>query len=90
MSTFWLIYWIAIGVILVFVVFTIYFFDMKVRYEYEPVPIAYAILALLIGFVPGVGIIGSLAIISIIVAAIGEGDLKPKKNPFGKNDKEDE
>lgn len=88
MSIFWMIYWIALGIILVFAVFTICFFDIKVSYnKFEHVPLAYAILALLIGFVPGVGIIGSLILISVIVAAIGEGDLKPKKNPFGENDK---
>lgn len=90
MSTFWIIYWIAFGVILVFSLFTVVFFDMKVNYEKcEPVPIAYAVLALLIGLVPGIGIVGSVLLIGIIVAAIGEGDLKPKKEPFSEKKQDD-
>lgn len=89
MSTFWLIYWIAFGIIVVFSLFTFVFLDMKVNYnKFEPVPLAYAIFALLVGLVPGVGILGSVILIGTIIAAMAEGDLKPKKHPFSNDENE--
>ena len=90
MSTFWLIYWISLGIIVVFSGFAALFFDMKVRYnETKPIPFAYILFAILLGLIPGVGMLASFALLIALTAGIGGGDLVPKKNPFGEKDEDE-
>lgn len=90
MSTFWLIYWIALGIIVIFSGFVVLFFDMQVRYnETKPVPLAYILFAILLGLIPGVGVLAALALLIALTAGIVGGDLVPKKNPFGEKDEDE-
>lgn len=90
MSTFWIIYWIAIGIIVVFSLFAILFFDISEKryngYNYKPIPVAYLILAVLVGAIPGIGILGSVVLVGLICVAVTDGDLRPKEHPFGEKD----
>ena len=90
MSTFWIIYWIALGIIVVFSGFAALFFEMQVRYdETKPVPLAYILFAILLGLIPGVGMLAAFVLLIALTAVIVEGDLVPKKNPFGEKDEDE-
>lgn len=75
MSTFWLIYFICLGIAFFFVLLTLGLFEL----EYEKIPIPYAILAMAICAVPGLGMLGTLILIIAIVAGVINGDIVPKK-----------
>jgi len=83
MSTFWLIYFICLGIAFFFVLLTLGLFELE--YE-EKIPIPYAILAMAICAVPGLGMLGTLILIIAIVAGVIEGDIVPKK--FEKDNEE--
>lgn len=87
MSTFWLIYWITLGVVVIFSLFVYVFFDFEVNYNtYKPVSIAYVLLAIMVGAIPGANCLGALILIGCIVAGAVGGDLRPKENIFGEKD----
>lgn len=76
MSTFWLIYFICLGIAIFFILLTLGLFELD--YE-EKIPIPYAILAIAICAVPGLGMLGTLILIVAIVACVIEGGIVPKK-----------
>lgn len=87
MSTFWLVYWIALGIVIIFSLFVYYFFDIKESYnKYKPISIAYVLFAIMIGAIPGANCLGVLVLIIVILAGICEGELKPKENILEKKE----
>ena len=87
MSTFWIIYWIALGIIVIFSTFATLFFEMEVRYEgSKPIPFAYILFAVLLGLIPGVGMLAAVVLLIVLTAGIVGGDLTPKDNPFGEKE----
>ena len=76
MSTFWLIYFICLGIALFFVLLTLGLFELE---DDGKIPIPYAILAMAICAVPGLGMLGTLILIVAIVLGVIEGDIVPKK-----------
>lgn len=83
MSTFWLIYFICLGIALFFVLLTLWLFELEYKGN---IPIPYAILAMAICAVPGIGMLGTLFLIIAIVLGVIEGDIIPKE--FEKDDDE--
>lgn len=76
MSTFWMIYFICLGIAIFFILLTLGLFE----FEYAGnIPIPYAILALFICAIPGLGMLGTLILIIAILAGVIEGDIVPKK-----------
>ena len=87
MSTFWLVYWITLGIVIVFSLFTYVFFDMGDEYdEYKPVSFAYVLLAIMVGAIPGANCLGAVVLIGIIITSAVGGNLRPKENLFGEKD----
>ena len=76
MSTFWLIYFICLGIALFFVLLTLGLFELE---DDGKIPIPYAILAMAICAVPGLGMLGTLILIVAIVLGVIEGDIVPNK-----------
>lgn len=87
MSTFWLIYWIALGIIVLFSLFVVGFFEYKEGYSNrKSISFLYAIFAIMIGAIPGIGIAGAAILVIAITVLIFEGVLVPKENIFGENE----
>ena len=87
MSTFWLVYWITLGIVIIFSLFAYVFFDMEVKYNtYKPVSFAYVLLAIMVGAIPGANCLGAVVLIGLIIAGACGGDLRPKENLFGEKD----
>jgi len=86
MSTFWLIYWIALGIIVLLSLFIVLLFDYKEYREKKPISFIYAVFAVMIGAIPGVGIAGAGILVIASVIMIFGGDLLPKENIFGENE----
>ena len=83
MSTFWMIYFICLGITIFFVLLTLGLFEL----EYEGnIPIPYAILAICVCAIPGLGMLGTLILIIAIVGGVINGDIVPKKFENEKND----
>lgn len=87
MSTFWLIYWIALGIIVLFSLFIVGFFEYKERgSNRKPISFLYAIFAIMVGAIPLVGIVGAAILLIAITILIFEGELVPKENIFCENE----
>lgn len=87
MSTFWLIYWIALGIIVLFSLFIVGFFEYKEGYcNRKPISFVYAIFAIMVGAIPGVGIAGAVVLVIAITVLIFGGELVPKENIFGESE----
>lgn len=87
MSTFWLIYWIALGIIVLFSLFVVGFFEYKEGYyNRKPISFLYAIFAIMVGAIPGVGIAGATVLVIAVTVLIFGGELVPKENIFGENE----
>lgn len=76
MSTFWLIYFICLGIAIFFILLTLGLFELESEGN---IPIPYAILAMAICAVPGLGMLGTLILIIFIVAGVIDGEILPKK-----------
>lgn len=87
MSTFWLIYWITLGIVIIFSLFAYVFFDMEEKYdEHKPISFAYVMLAIMVGAIPGANCIGAVVLIGLIIVGACGGGLVPKENLFGEKD----
>lgn len=83
MLLFWKLYFICLGIAIFFILLTLGLFEL----EYEGnIPIPYAILALCICAIPGLGMLGTLILIIAILAGVIEGDIVPKKFENEKDD----
>lgn len=74
MSTFWIIYFVTLGVVVFFTAIIGIFFQV----DGEDVSISYIVLADFLGAVPGANILVALVLIIMIMIGIFEGDLDPK------------
>ena len=74
MSTFWIIYWVTLGVVVLFTAIIGIFFKV----DGEDVSISYIVLADFLGAIPGANILVALIFIIMIMIGIFEGDLDPK------------
>ena len=82
MSTFWIITWVTWAGIIFLTAFVSIFFDI----DDDRIPIAYVLLADILGAIPGANLIFALAIIIAIIGGVVNQDLTPKENPFGENE----
>ena len=82
MSTFWIITWVTWAAIIFLTAFVAVFFDL----DSDSVPIAYVLLADILGAIPGVNLLGALVLIIAIIGGIINKDLTPKEHPFGENE----
>ena len=76
MSTFWLIYFICLGIAIFFTLLTLALFEQP---DGDKIPPAYAILVVCVCAIPGLGMIGTLLLVTGICVAAVEGELVPKK-----------
>lgn len=74
MSTFWLIYWITLGVIVLLTAIIGIFFDIYG----EPVSISYIVLCDFLGAIPGANVLVGFVLIFAVLCGIFEEDLEPK------------
>lgn len=82
MSTFWIIYWIAFAAIVFFGAFTAVFFEFYDWRERKPISLAYVLLAIFVGAIPGLNVLGGAILIIAIIGGAISGDLVPKEHPF--------
>lgn len=82
MSTFWIITWVTWAAIIFLTAFVAVFFDL----DSDRVPIAYVLLADILGAIPGANLLGALVLIIAIIGGIITQDLTPKEHPFGENE----
>ena len=75
MSTFWIIYWITWGAIIFFTAFISVFFEL----DCDNIPIAYILLADILGAIPIANWLISIALIILVIEGICKGDLEPKE-----------
>lgn len=74
MSTFWLVYLITVGsVLLISAVIAIFF-----EYDGDPISISYIVLCDLLGAIPIANFIVGIALIIMCLCGIADGDLEPK------------
>ena len=83
MSTFWLIYFICLGIAIFFILLTMALFEFK---KEKKIPVPYAILAIAVCSIPGAGMLGALILIIAIIAGVIDGEIVPKKFENEKND----
>lgn len=76
MSTFWMIYFICFGIAIFFTLLTLVLFEQE---DGDKIPPAYAILAVCICAIPGLGMLGTLLLIIGIVGSAINGDIVPKE-----------
>jgi hypothetical protein len=76
MSTFWMIYFICLGVAIFFTLLTMALFEQS---DGDRIPTAYAIFAVCICAIPGPGIVGTLLLLGGICCLVVEGELLPRK-----------
>ena len=76
MLTFWKIYFICLGIGIFFSFLTLLLFEQEHR---EPIPFAYALLAICVCAVPGLGMLATLLLIIGIIGSVINGDIVPKK-----------
>ena len=86
MSTFWIITWITLAAICFLTAFVAVFFNL----DYKKIPIAYVLLADILGAIPGLNLLFALVLIVAIIAGIGDQAITPKEHPFGNDEDEDE
>lgn len=82
MSTFWLVYWVSLGITIFISAFVSIFFEYEEYREKKPISLAYVLLADFIAAIPGLGILFAAILVIVIVASAAIGDLVPKENPF--------
>ena len=85
MSTFWLLYWIALAINIIITAFAAALFDIEDYSTKTDISWSYVILSDLIAAIPGVGRFLTAFIIFGVVACAICGTLVPKENPFGKS-----
>lgn len=76
MSTFWIIYFICLGVSIFFTLLTLVLFEQE---DGDNIPPAYAILAVCVCAIPGAGMLGTLLLVTGICVLTIEGGIVPKK-----------
>lgn len=74
MSTFWIIYWVTFGVVVLLTAIIGIFFEI----DGEPVSISYIVLCDFLGAIPGANVLVGLVLIIMILIGIFEEDLDPK------------
>lgn len=88
MSTFWLVYWISLGITVIFSLFVYLFFETNDYSKKGPIQIAYVILSIMVAAIPGAGILFTALLIIGIICFVADGALVAKKHPFGESDDE--
>lgn len=81
MLLFWKVYFICLGIALFFSLLTMALFEQA---DGDPIPVPYAILAICVCAIPGLGMLATLLLVIGIVTIVGGGELLPKN--FDNND----
>ena len=80
MSTFWLIYWICLGTVVILTLICAIFFEI----DYDPISPGYVLIFDVIAAIPGIGMLGAVVLVVSIFVMIFDETLTPKDEIFDK------